>query len=131
METKDLVDKIIDLAENKKAENIVTVSMTKKSSIADYFIICEGGSDRQVAAICGEVEDRLREMEVKPLHVENKGNDGWSVLDYGQVIVHIFRPAERQLFRLEELWGKQRKADEGMENTPDRAPMPPRSNRRT
>jgi len=119
MEIKDLVDRIVDIADSKKAENIVTVSMTKKSSIADYFVICEGGSDRQVDAIAHEIEDKLKAAGVLPIHIESKGNDGWSVLDYNQVIVHIFRPEERQKFRLEELWGKQRLATEGLVEPPE------------
>jgi len=74
------------------------------SLLADYFIICGGDTERQLKAICDDVLNRGTELGVKPLRVEGSAGSGWMVLDYGSVIVHIFLPAQRDYYQLEELW---------------------------
>ena len=73
--------------------------------IADYFVICTAGSDRQTSAILKDLSEKvLEEFGRKPLHTEGKGDSGWVLLDYGDVIVHIFSPIQRSFYNLEQLW---------------------------
>jgi ribosome-associated protein len=75
------------------------------SPIADYFVICTAGSERQTAAILRDLSDKLvEESGRKPLHTEGQADSGWVLLDYGDVIVHIFSPSQRAFYGLEELW---------------------------
>jgi len=73
-------------------------------SFADYFVICSGESDRQLLAAYEEVETKLKQAGVRPMHTEGSAGSGWMLLDYGSVIVHIFSPRERRYYQLEELW---------------------------
>ena len=74
------------------------------TSIADYFVICTAGSSRQTSAIADAIFDTLADAGVKPLHSEGIGVSGWVLLDFGDVIIHIFTEAERDYYSLEELW---------------------------
>ena len=75
------------------------------SLIADYFVICTAGSDRQTAAILKDLGEKvLEEFVRKPLHTEGTADSGWVLLDYGDVIVHIFSPQQRSFYNLEQLW---------------------------
>jgi ribosome-associated protein len=77
--------------------------------LADYFVICTGTSERQLGAITREVADTLkREARLTPLSSEGDPASGWVLLDYGDVVVHVFAPGERDYYRLEELWGAAR-----------------------
>jgi ribosome-associated protein len=71
---------------------------------ADYFIICSGESQRQLRAVFDEVEKSLKTEGVQPYHQEGSSDSGWLLLDYGDVIVHIFSPDERKFYDLDELW---------------------------
>ncbi len=94
----------MDAAENKKASNIMLLDIRKVSVIADYFVICSGNSERQVKAIARDIEEELEKEEVRPNHREGMDQGRWVLLDYGDVIVHIFTAAERDYYRLEKLW---------------------------
>ncbi len=74
------------------------------SLLADYFVICSGESERQIKAIADEVTDKAKEGGIRPLHIEGDSPSGWVLLDYGDVIVHIFAPAVRGYYQLEKLW---------------------------
>ena len=75
-------------------------------NLADYFVICSGESSRQVQAIAEEIDKALLEDGVKPDRREGDMDSGWMLLDYGDVIIHIFDSAMREYYRLEKLWGK-------------------------
>ncbi len=109
MTTAKLVELIIGLADDKKAENILSLNISKKSSLTDYFVICEGTSDRQVQAIADNIVEGLKKKKVSPLRSEGIATGEWVILDYGEVIVHVFQPAMRQTYQLEELWKTTRK----------------------
>ena len=105
MDAKKLALLCRELAENKKAENIVVLDVSKISSITDYFVIASGTAEPHVRAIVNEVEDKLRdEHGLKPNAIEGKVNQPWVVLDYFDVIVHIMRADVRQQYDLEGLW---------------------------
>jgi len=74
------------------------------SLLADYFIIGSGDTERQLKAICDDVLERGAELSQKPLRVDGSPESGWMVVDFASVIVHIFLPAQRDYYRLEELW---------------------------
>ncbi|MDO9066246.1 MAG: ribosome silencing factor [Chloroflexota bacterium] len=96
---------MVDLASDKLAENLVLLDVRALTSIADYFIICSGGSDRQVRAISRQIQDTLTLEGEKALHEEGESEAKWILLDYNSVIVHIFTPDERDYYRLDRLWG--------------------------
>ncbi len=97
---------IVDAAEDKKASNIILLDIRNVSTIADYFVICSGNSERQAKAIARGIEDDLDKNEVSPRHREGLDQGRWVLLDYGDVIVHIFTQAERDYYRLEKLWSE-------------------------
>ncbi|MBI4494907.1 MAG: ribosome silencing factor [Chloroflexi bacterium] len=107
MSSQALAKQIVEIAEDKQASDIVMLDIRPLSIIADYFIICSGTSERQLTAINREIVDTLRrEVQRKPLHTEGRPDSGWVVLDYGEVIVHIFAPLQRRLYELEALWSE-------------------------
>lgn len=104
-EALGLARRIVDLASDKMASDIVLLDIRGVSLIADYFVICTAGSDRQTSAILKDLSEKLlEEFARKPLHTEGKGDSGWVLLDYGDVIVHIFSPQQRSFYNLEQLW---------------------------
>ena len=78
--------------------------VSELTTIADYFVICSGRSDRQVGAVAGGIVDTLRDDGIRPLAVEGEQAARWVLIDYGSVIVHIFAPEERDYYGLERLW---------------------------
>ena len=94
----------MDLASDKKAADIVLLRTTEVTTVADYFVICSGRSDRQLSALSSGIVDDLRKDGIRPLGVEGRGAARWVLLDYGSVIVHIFAPEEREYYGLERLW---------------------------
>ncbi len=76
------------------------------ASFADYFVVLTAGTDRQARALRDDMVKRLKAMGVVLHHAEGAHTSGWSLLDFGDVIVHIFGPEQREFYRLEELWGK-------------------------
>lgn len=93
-------------ASDKKAEDIVVVDVAELLVITDYFVICTGRNDRQVRTIADEVEDQLREKGgIKPIGREGADEGKWVLLDFGDLVVHVFQPEEREFYRLEKLWG--------------------------
>lgn len=94
------------LASDVKADDILVLDLSKMSSITDYFVLCTGRSDVQVQAICHKVVEGLREDGVRPLSSEGLENGHWALLDYGDVVVHVFQKATRELYDLERLWAE-------------------------
>lgn len=102
----ELAHRIVEIASDKKGNDIVMLRMAEVTSMADFFVICSGRSDRQVAALSGAIVDELRDDGIRPLGIEGRGSSRWVLLDYGTVIVHVFAPEEREYYGLERLWGK-------------------------
>ena len=96
----------VDAARDRKAEQIVALDLRDRSDVTDVFIICHGSSDRQVAAIADQIEERLRtEHRRKPAHVEGRRHAEWILMDYIDFVVHIFHEDKREFYRIERLWG--------------------------
>jgi ribosome-associated protein len=104
LESGQWARELIDAIAEKKGSDIVLLDVHSVSLLADYFIICSGDTERQVKAIVDEVLERGAEVGMKPLRVEGSAASGWMVLDYATVIVHIFLPAQRDYYDLEDLW---------------------------
>jgi len=95
-----------DLADNRKAENIVVLDVKQLSSITDYFVIASGSSETHLRAISDEIMDKLRdEHDLKPRAIDGNFQAAWLVLDYFDVIVHVMRNDVREHYDLEGLWG--------------------------
>lgn len=91
--------------DEKKGSDIVIQDVSELLNVTDYFVIATGANNRRVDAIAEEVEDKLREeCNIKPISREGRDNDEWVLLDYGPIVVHIFQPATRDFYRLEQLW---------------------------
>jgi ribosome-associated protein len=101
-----LVDAIIDGIQDVKGRNVVKLDLTElKQSVADYFIICSGESSTQVEGIYQSIiRSTKKELDEKPWHAEGVGNAEWILLDYVDVVVHIFYKDVRKFYNLEDLW---------------------------
>jgi ribosome-associated protein len=91
-------------ADSKKAKDVVIMDMRDSLGITDYFIIGSGNSDRQVKRICEAVRERLRGLGSRPARSEGEKSAHWIVLDYVDVVVHVFQDEERSFYDLEHLW---------------------------
>ena len=92
-------------ANEKKATDIMVQEVRDLIGVTDYFVIATAANNRQVNAIIEEIEDKLREDDgIKPTHREVSADGSWSLLDYGNIVVHVFMPETRDFYRLEQLW---------------------------
>jgi len=89
---------------DKKAYDLVILEVSALTSVADYFIICTGRSDTQVQSLCRAIEESLLAVGVKPLAIEGFAHGQWVLMDFGDVVVHIFYETVRQFYNLEGLW---------------------------
>jgi ribosome-associated protein len=106
MDSKKLALLCRDLAENRKAENVVVLDVRKVSSVTDYFVIASGTSEPHLRAITEEITDKLRaEHNLRPRAVDGTLQTAWVVLDFFDVIVHVMRADMRERYNLEGLWG--------------------------
>ena len=101
-----LLDSVIKGIFEKKGQNVLKIDLRKlENRITDYFVICHASSTTQVGAICDSVDDNVRkEANEKPMHIEGLDNCFWVLLDYGNVIVHVFLEEYRNFYSLESLW---------------------------
>ena len=103
-DNNELVKNIINILEDKKAININVIDVREKSILADYFIIATGTSNTHINALADELEFRLKEKNIFLNSKEGKNYNSWILLDYGDIIVHIFSEETRKFYNLEELW---------------------------
>lgn len=97
---------MVELAEDKQANEIVMLDIRSQSTIADYFVICSGDNDRQVKAIVDHIDEKVHQEFGLNARKEGSSDTGWIVLDYSDVVVHVFNPTQRDYYRLERLWSK-------------------------
>ncbi|MEK9849068.1 MAG: ribosome silencing factor [Candidatus Puniceispirillum sp.] len=106
--TRPTADQILDLIttslENDKADDILSISLAGKSSMADYMVIASGTSSRQVSAMAQHLETKLKEQKVTILGLEGLRQADWVLLDANDVVVHLFRPEVREFYGLERMW---------------------------
>lgn len=103
MNSEDKLNLIRDAADDMKAERIEVLDVRAKTSVADYFLVCSGTSDRHVDAIADRVAEKLALQKIKPFRSEGE-RSGWILQDYGDVILHVMKEEQRQFYDLESLW---------------------------
>ena len=105
--TDDLITVIIKGIDDVKGENIQLLDLRGiENTVCDYFIICSGNSNTQVNAISGSVQKVVsKELKDKPWHIEGQGNSEWILMDYVNVVVHVFQKHVRDFYDIESLWG--------------------------
>ncbi len=104
----ELARRIVELAEDKKAAEIVLLDLAGLTTMADYFVICSGGSERQLEGIASGIIGALRDERIKPIGREGTAASHWVLIDFGSIIVHIFTPPERDYYGLEKHWSEAR-----------------------
>ena len=109
--SKEMAESAVDALEEKKSIDIRVIDISEVSAIADYFIIGEGSNKNQVQAIADEVEERLGRAGANPKQIEGYPTANWILMDYRDVIVHIFDTENRQFYNLEHIWKDGREID--------------------
>lgn len=104
-DTGTRVRSAVAAAEDRKAVDVKVLHLGKVSDFTEYFLIASGTNERQVQAVADAVEERLRAEGVRPLHVEGYNRGQWILLDYGDLVVHVFLEEPRRFYALERLWG--------------------------
>lgn len=99
-----LLARILASLDDDKAEDVVTIDLRGRSSVADYMVICSGRSSRQVAAIAEKLTERLKQDLGRTCKIEGKDQGDWVLIDASDVIVHVFRPEVREFYQLEKMW---------------------------
>jgi ribosome-associated protein len=103
LETGELARKIVDAALNRHASDILLLDLRDVCSFTDYFVICNGESERQLRAICDEIADILPK-DIPTRRHQGEASSGWIILDIGDIVVHVFSPEKREYYTLEEMW---------------------------
>ena len=106
IEATTLARRTVELAEDKLASDIVMLNLHNLNAIADYFVICTGESDRQLKAILDAIDEGIGKEFGRRARAEGTPDTGWVLLDFGDVVVHIFSVAMRDYYHLERLWSK-------------------------
>lgn len=102
--SETLLARILSSLDDDKAENVVTIDLRGRSSVADFMVICSGRSSRQVASIAEKLSERLKEEFGLTTKMEGKDQGDWVLIDTRDVIVHVFRPEVREFYQLEKMW---------------------------
>jgi ribosome-associated protein len=104
LSSKKLADLIAEAAADKKAEDILILNIGKLLVITDYFVICTAQTERQVKSITDHIREKISQYGLKPINVEGEKEARWVLLDYADVVVHVFVKEEREFYQLERLW---------------------------
>ncbi|MCK8624219.1 ribosome silencing factor [Apilactobacillus xinyiensis] len=104
MNSKDILKEVVLAADKKRAHDIVALDVKEVSLMADYFVIMDATSNRQVKSIADEIVDAVEEKDIYIKQVEGKSTAKWILIDLGEVIVHVFQSDERSFYNLEKLW---------------------------
>lgn len=107
LKTEDIVDKVIEALEDNKAREVVKIDLRKiENCFCSFFVICHGTSGTHIAGLADAVEEKVKEdLRESPFHTEGLNAARWAVLDYGDVVVHIFDKEMRDFYQLEDFWG--------------------------
>ena len=104
IEAATLARRAVSLAEDKQANDIIMLDLRGLTPIADYFVVCTAESERQLRAVANAIDEELVKAGAKTPRIEGSAETGWVLLDFSDVIVHIFSPEQREFYRLERLW---------------------------
>ena len=105
MNSKEFVQKICEVLSDRKAEDIVSINLSGKTEVADYYVSASGRSMTHTRSLIDHVEEEMDKLGVAPIRREGVREGRWCVLDYGDVIVHLFNDETRLFYHLEKLWG--------------------------
>ncbi len=104
-------------ADDKKATDLVVLDLSEQTDVCDYFVICTAANGPLMDAVVDSIEEKvLKNTGAKPISREGRGRSTWVLLDYGPVVVHVFRPEARDYYRLERLWGEAPRIDLGLDS---------------
>ncbi|KRM18731.1 iojap family protein [Ligilactobacillus hayakitensis DSM 18933 = JCM 14209] len=106
MDSKQLLELVVKAADSKRAEDTVALDVQGISLLADYFVITQGGSERQVKAISDEIREQVLEAGGDVRDIEGKDGASWVLIDLEDVVVHVFKEETRQFYNLEKLWSE-------------------------
>lgn len=101
---EEFVKKVEAWIEDKNGTNIEVINITEVSSIANYFVIASGSSERQVKAIADNIEHEAKQLDILPKNIEGQREGRWILLDYFDVVAHVFHHEDREFYNLEKLW---------------------------
>ena len=104
MTNKEIVEVVYNAVDDKKGININVLDVSKISSIADYFVIAGGNNPNQVQAMADNVQEEMHKLEINPKHIEGFRGASWILMDYGDIVVHIFNEDDREFYDLERIW---------------------------
>lgn len=104
IKTKDLLEKVTKILDDKKGEDIIVIDIQGLSSFADYFVNVTAGNARQLETLVDEVQKQLAGMGMEPKSIEGKASSGWILLDLGDIIVNVFGRDEREKYQIEKIW---------------------------
>jgi ribosome-associated protein len=99
-----IAHRIVDVASDRKATDVHLMDIHSLTTFADYFVIMSGTSTVQIRALVRNIEEAMDNEGLHPINIEGNADDGWMLLDYGAVVVHIFSPGQREYYGLERLW---------------------------
>ncbi len=105
MTSKELTQKVVEILQAHKGEDIVTINLEGKTEVSDYFVLASGRSSTHTRSLINHVDEELEKIGTSPIRTEGLREGRWAVLDYGDVIVHIFNDEARLFYHLEKLWG--------------------------
>ncbi|MCS7242831.1 MAG: ribosome silencing factor [Candidatus Caldatribacterium sp.] len=108
MRIQEVIRKAKEAIEKKKAFDVTVLDLRGLFPFSDYWVLCSGSSPLQTKAVAEEILKVLEEMGLRPFHVEGEDTGEWILIDYGDVIVHVFRQEEREFYNLEKLWQRAR-----------------------
>src|SRR5262245_38449156 len=102
----DIATKVIDLLSERQAEDIVQLDIREVADFTDYFVIASAQNVRHMSALVDAINKDLANAGVKALHIEGESDSGWILIDFGDVITHLFTPEDRTFYKLEQLWAR-------------------------
>lgn len=104
--TEQLLNKIIKYLDDKKGMDIKTIDVKESTTISDYFVVVSGTSSTHIKALADNVEEELKKENIYPNKIEGYNTSAWILMDYGDIVVHIFTEQERKNYNIEDLWNK-------------------------
>jgi len=104
LESNELAHAVVEIAASKKAADILMLDMREVTLLADYYVLCNGSSSRQIRAISDDLLEKLKWVGSRLASVEGTPESGWMLIDFGSVIAHVLSPEQRSYYQLEELW---------------------------
>ena len=105
MDNRELAIHTGEILSAKKAGNVIVLGIAEQSSFADFFVNATASNERQLSALANEAEDQLAKEGVIPRNIEGKPPSGWILMDYGDIVVNLFMPDQREMYQLEKIWG--------------------------